>query len=668
MKSKDIISLQFTPVLAIALFSLVIYANTLKNGFVYDDATTIVSNTSIKHLGNLYGLIDRNLYFSQSGEMTYRPVVTATYFLDYALYGLNPWGFHLTNILLHTINGVLLYLLFILIIKPSEGGINLSSNQPLLISLLFISHPVLTEGVNAISFREDLLMFTFYVTAFILYIKYSLRLSSSKRISTIMVYVLSCFFYTLALFSKEMAVTFPLVIILYEWLYSKKEKSLVSAILNLHNIGFIIITLVYLYIRFYLFYNTVDRVDPVWRLSERLFTLPLMLLYYVKITIFPLSLSADYNLKAVILSSFQFILSIAIILFILVGATLLRKKEHGLAFGVLFFGITLLPVYNIAPIGNPFAERYLYLPALGLACTGGLAIHRIAFLSERSGRFSVISIIIVLMFATLTVKRNLIWKSDYSLWTDTLKKAPNSARAHYGMGTAFFSKGMLDEAIEEYKASISIAPYYPDAFKALGLAYYKKGMEAEGRDAMAAASDTRGLINYYKKGLVEGAIIQYKEALKIDPVNKEARYHLAKIYHEQGMLDEAVTEYITLLTSNPDNFDTLNGLGLAFFQKGYFEKALSLYRKALDVDPESIASYNNIGMTYAVMGKAEEAEKWFEKGLQVDPESAESYYNLGFLYQNNGKLDKAIDAYKTAKRIRPDYEDAKARIEELEGR
>ena len=253
MKSKDIISLQFTPVLAIALFSLVIYANTLKNGFVYDDATTIVGNSFIKHLSDLPGLLSKGIYFSQSGEMTYRPVVTFTYFLDYALYGLNPWGFHLTNILLHVINGVLLYLLFILIIKPAEGGIKLSSNQPLLISLLFISHPVLTEGVNAISFREDLLMFTFYVTAFILYIKSSVRLSSSKRISTIMVYVLSSFFYTLALFSKEMAVTFPLVIILYEWLYSKKGKSLVSAIFNLHNIGFIIITLVYLYIRFYFF-------------------------------------------------------------------------------------------------------------------------------------------------------------------------------------------------------------------------------------------------------------------------------------------------------------------------------------------------------------------------------------------------------------------------------
>lgn len=671
MKSKDISSLQFPPVLVIVLFSIVIYANSLKNGFVYDDATTIVGNTFIKHLSNLPGLLSKEIYFSQSGEMTYRPVVTFTYFLDYALYGLNPWGFHLTNILLHAINGILLYVFLTFIISPSsslkiKSPFSLTTNQSLLISLLFVANPVLTEAVNAISFREDLLAFLFYIATLILYLKLRLSLISTHRLSTIIIYLLSCFSYILALFSKEMAVTLPLVVCCYEWLYSYKENSFVSRILNPYNIVYMIITLIYFYFRFYFFSNPVDMVIPEWGINERLFTLPLLLLYYFKITIFPISLSAGYDITPIKLFSSYFIIPFAAVASFLTGVFLLRKRYHGVTFGALFFAITLLPVYNIIPIGNPFAERYLYLPVLGFACAGGLAIHRMVSLSERYRLFAIMSI--VFMFAALTIQRNSIWKSEYSLWANTLEKAPNSARGHYGMGNAFVYRGMLDEAIQEYKESIMLAPYYPEAFNALGLAYYKKGMGKEGKEAMAAASDTRGLINYYKKGLVEGAILQYKRALEIDPSHRDARYNLALLYHEQGRIEEAIKEYIISLQYRPDDFDTLNSLGLAFFQKGFFEKALSLYRKTLDVDPESVAPYNNIGMVYAVMGRVEEAEKWFKKGLMVDPESAESYYNLGLLYQNNGKLDEAVKAYKKAISIRPDYEEAKDRFRELEER
>jgi len=675
MKGKILNSLPLFPVLAIVFFSVTIYGNSLKNGFVYDDATTIVGNSFIKHLSNLPGLLNKEIYFSQSGEMTYRPVVTFTYFLDYALYGLNPSGFHLTNILLHAINGILLYLFLTFIIHPSvvsslklTSHFSLITNQSLIISLLFITHPVLTEAVNAVSFREDLLVFLFYIATLILYLKLRLSLIPTHRLPTIMIYLISCFSYILALFSKEMAVTLPLIIYCYEWIYSYRKNSFISIMPNSYNIGYIILTLIYFYFRFYFFSNPVDRVDPEWQVNERLVTLPLLLLYYLKITILPISLSADYNITSIKLFSSYFIISLVAVASFLTGAFLLRKRYHGITFGALFFAITLLPVYNIIPIGNPFAERYLYLPVLGFACASGLAIHRMASLSERYRLFCIILTSILFMFAVLIVQRNSIWKDDYSLWSDTLKKIPGSAGAHYGMGNAFVYKGMLDEAIQEYKESIRLAPYYPEAFNALGLAYYKKGMGKEGKEAMAAASEARGLINYYKKGLVEDAIIQYKKALKIDPTHKDARYNLDLLYQEQGMVEKAIKEYIVLLQYKPDDFDTLNSLGLAFFQKGFFEKALSLYRKTLDIDPESVTPYNNIGMVYAVRGQTEEAEKWFKKGLTVDPESAEACYNLGFLYQSNGKLAEAVEAYKEAISIRPDYEEARDRLRELEER
>lgn len=643
--------------LLIFVLSMALYTNTLNNGFVYDDAFTVVGNNLIKSISNIPRLFNKD-YFLLSGETTYRPVVTLSYFLDYAIFGLNAWGFHLTNALLHAINGCLLYF-FLISLKgrcTREQG-----TWALMASLLFVSHPVLTEAVNAISFREDLLAFLFYMAAINLYI----HLRSVSNTFRSLLYGGTCLLYLLALLSKEMAITFPLVVCLYEWIYGNKERG-VAALFNLYNLGYVAITLCYLYIRFYLFYNEVDLVRPAWQLTERLQTLPWMLASYLKLTIFPFSLSADYAISPVKTATmFTLIAPAVIILSLLFLALSVIWKKKEIAFCILFFLITLLPVSNIIPIGNPFAERYLYLSAIGITSIIGLGIYEVGNAYKKQVFFA---LVIVSLFSVLTVKRNQVWHDELSLWTDTLRKAPNSPRAHYAMGTVYASKDRLDEAIQEYEESIRISPYFPEAFNALGLAYYKKGMKKEGEEAIIAASNVRGLINYYKKGLVEDATQHYKKALEIDPSHRDARYNLALLYHEQGRTEEAIKEYIISLQYRPDDFDTLNSLGLAFFQKGFFEKALALYRKALDIDPESVTPYNNIAMVYAVMGKKMEAEKWFKMAIEKDPNSAETYYNLGFLYQNNSKLDEAVKAYKKAISIRPDYEEAKDRLRELEER
>src|SRR3990170_6294448 len=142
-KSYHLISISL-----ILIISIAIYSNTLKNGFVYDDEFTIVNNTLIKNFSNISKLFTKE-YFTTSAEMSYRPVVTFTYFIDYSLYGIKPWGYHLTNLILHAMNGVILYTFLTLLFKPSQSSI---FNLQLLISLLFATHPVLTEAVNAISF------------------------------------------------------------------------------------------------------------------------------------------------------------------------------------------------------------------------------------------------------------------------------------------------------------------------------------------------------------------------------------------------------------------------------------------------------------------------------------------------------------------------------------
>jgi tetratricopeptide (TPR) repeat protein len=592
----------------IIIISIAIYSNTLKNGFVYDDEFTIVNNTLIKNINNLPKLFSRTDYFAASGEMSYRPVVTLTYFIDYWLYGLKPLGYHLTNLLLHSINGVLLYI-FLTLLVPRPSSLIPHLSLPLLISLLFITHPVLTEAVNAISFREDLLCFMFFISALILYIVHrsSLTVHCSK-FKAFSLQLLSLSFYFLALLSKEMAIILPLIIFLYEWIYGGKKEHesheytngtnmkvinnkfirvirpfvsfVFKFLLNPYIIGYIAVTCFYLYLRFFLFHNPVEEDITVWSLSERLLTLPYLILKYLLLLIAPVSLSADYVIAPVqSLISLKFIIPFIIVsVLVLVSVNSARALEHqstshhsfintgaqDVVFGIFFFLLTLLPVYNIISIANPFAERYLYLPTVGFAiitgalvfwCSGAQKISK-----TRSIYILTVSILIISIYSFAVIQRNKIWADDYSLWSDTVIKVPESFKAHNGLGIVYDKQGRLDEAIKEYLTAIRFKPVYADAHNSLGNVYAKQGR-------------------------IDEAIKEYKLALSIDPNYPEAHYNLGTAYGTSGLIDKAIEHFQIVLKLKPDFPEAHYNLGIAYHMKGLNDRAIEEYQIALRLKP-----------------------------------------------------------------------------------
>ena len=160
--------------LILIFISVLLYLNTLSNAFVYDDAYVITENYFIKSLGNLPKLFTKD-YLPLSGELSYRPIVTLTYFFDYAIWRLNPLGYHLTNIILHTINAFLFYLFM--------KSISRNSSLSILATLLFLSHPLLTETVNAVCYREDILASIFFLLAFVYFIKIRIPFSGSGNLT-----------------------------------------------------------------------------------------------------------------------------------------------------------------------------------------------------------------------------------------------------------------------------------------------------------------------------------------------------------------------------------------------------------------------------------------------------------------------------------------------------
>lgn len=296
-------------------------------------------------------------YFVGSGEGTYRPVVTFTYFIDYALFGSSPWGYHLTDIVLHAINSALFYIFLILLLgKRQMGAGRFHMNLPLLMALVFATHPVLTEAVNGVSFREDLLAFLFYFSALNIYLYLRANVTQAvKTLSSRLLFAASCLMLLLALLSKEMAVTFVLIIYTYEAIYGDNAGNAKSVLFNPYNLGYIAVTLIYIVLRFYIFHNPTSYDLANWPLYERLITMPCLIMNYLALTLFPISLSADYSIVP-LKSVFEPVLAVSLIVFISLFLFSLRlwKREKGILFGILFFIITITPVLNLVPLANPF--------------------------------------------------------------------------------------------------------------------------------------------------------------------------------------------------------------------------------------------------------------------------------------------------------------------------
>lgn len=535
--------------LIIILFSLAIYSNSLINGFVYDDYFIVSNNILIRDFANLPKLFQES-YFTLSDEETYRPVVTLTYFIDYALYGLSAWGYHLTNIGLHLVNGLLLYLFLTLIIWPScLNPKPFFVNPPLMITLLFVTHPILTETVNAISYREDMLAFLFYIITLILYISLRSKHVNRPRSSVAAIYLLSCITYSLALFSKEMAVTLPAIILCYEWIYRDTDNKLFFRLFNGYCIGYIIIAIAYLYLQLHYLDrngNAFKENIPTWGLPVRLQTVPWLLMSYLKLSTFPVLLSAEYKIIPLrTMFQMSFAIPLLAIISLLVMAGISSKKEKHIAFGILFFIISLTPVYGIVRITNPLAERYLYLPVVGFAVATGFIIYN---LIKARTKALILFPIIVCLYSILVIERNGVWNSDYSLWTDTLKKQPTSARAHYNLGNIFVSKGDTDQAMYHFQEAVKLNKYHSDAHNNLGVIYQKKMR-------------------------LEEAIAEFQLAIGWHP--NEARYHnnLGVTYLRLGRLDEAISEFHEALSLKADYAAARNNLNQAYLAMGINEKA-----------------------------------------------------------------------------------------------
>ncbi len=524
--------------LLVALMGAAAYSNSLGNGFVWDDELVVSDNAWIQDMANLRSFFGPD-YLEGSGESTHRPVVTFTYFLDHALWGKDPFGFHLTNLLLHLVNSVLVLML--------SSRLLFSRWDALLSAAAFSCHPALTEAVNGIAFREDLLCMGFCLTSWLCFRGLE-RHGGGKGMALWAGCVVG---FVLALYSKETAAVLPAVLAA-DILILGGEGGWTSV----RRAAFRLIPLVAVLAVFLALLLTVLRGVPGRGLFpdrwSALCTMPMVLHQYLKLMLVPLDLRALYDRPAITSTlSWEALYCMGLLALLAGLAVLLRRKEPRVAFAICYFFLTIAPVSNLmVGFWVLIAERFLYMPILSFCWVLAMGARQAWLILCREKGVKVAGITVggasaalLVVYAYLTHERNPVWKDPLALWTDTVAKAPRSATARNNLGIAYRKAGFLDLAMEQYGVALEIFPRDAHVYNNMG-------------DVWVARKDTAR------------ALKDFARALAIEPCMKNPLRMSGYLHLMEGRGDQAWDVAKAFEKCHPKDPEPHRLMGLILFAQG----------------------------------------------------------------------------------------------------
>jgi tetratricopeptide (TPR) repeat protein len=351
---------------------------------------------------------------------------------------------------------------------------------------------------------------------------------------------------------------------------------------------------------------------------------PLFAQYLGKL-ILPVNLNAAYVFHPIhSLLEWRGILAVAVTVGFIVILYFAKNRNKVAFFSLLWMVIPLLPVFYIPALGeHTFAERYFW-------------VGRLDVLKVRAKGYFVLSAVLIIagLYSTGTVKRTPVWRDELTLWSDTVKKSPDSYISHNNLGFAYNNMGRTDEAIAELILALRLKPDYAKAHNNLGNSYYEQGR-------------------------IHEAIMEYKEAIRLKPDHAKAHNNLGLAYDMLGRTDEAIVRYRVALRLKPDFVDAHINLGLAYVNQGLTDEAVEELREAIRLEPDSAEAHNNLGNLYAAQGLTDEAIREFRKTIRLKPDNADAHYNLGLAYIEKGLKNEAIREFEEVLRLNP--QDAVAR-------
>ena len=570
------------PLLLIALVSFGVYFNALFNGFVYDDHSQVLKNTLIRDIRNIPEIFRSNVWTFEGAPPTsnyYRPMLNLFYMFNYYVFGLQAWGFHLVNILFHAGNSVLVFLIMSRLLDGfttrTDGGAPLLLSSPLIAALLFAAHPIHVEAVTWIAGLSDVSFAFFYLLSFYLYVR--------SRGSYRWQYVFSVLFFFLAVLCKEPGLTLPVLLIAYDHAFGNRPVWRFAQMMRYA--AFLLVAAFYFVIRFRVLggFTPLQRLAKLSAAEQIINVFPLFGQYLQKLLL-PINLNFWPVFNPITsLVSVEGILSVCLAMIFAGALVLALKKDKMVFFSLVLVVAPLAPaLYLKGVIGKPFADRYLYLPSVGFAM---LTAYFFSWAkAHHQGAARLLPFVLALVLASYawgTVSRNKVWKDEYSLFEDTVKKSPDSVVPRLEFGNALLARGMFDEAIAQYQVARRMEPRLYVIYHHLGLAF-------AGEDRLSEA------------------IEQYILALALNPNSAEIHSDLGRAYAKAGFRSGAVREFRIAVEIQPTAANH-NVLGIAYAQNKEINKAVEEFMTATALDPAQADYRRNLA-------EALELKRAFKKG------------------------------------------------------
>jgi protein O-mannosyl-transferase len=587
------------------------YANAIRSGFVLDDNNIVVGNPLIRSIANVPQIFRTDYWAGSAGAAAavdpglYRPFTLSSYAVDYHLWQLNPAGYHAVNVLLHVIASLALFFLaFQLLASPIAAFVAAS---------IFAVHPLHTEAVTSIVGRAEVLATLFFLLAFLIHQSTSRsadRTATDRRTIPRSLATAAC--YLVAVFSKEIAATLPLVLILRDWLWRDElpsDRSAAVRTLATRYVPLVVAAGLYLVMR----HGAVTHAAQIWigfagvSAGDRALTGIRVLAEYVRLFLFPRTLLADYWKTNVPIarSIAQPAVLFALLLWTVVLIAIARlRRDRVFVLIAGWFLITVIPVSNILfPIGVGKAERILYLPSVGLC----LLVGWIAVKAEAAWRrpliVSTALAAILIALGARTYRRNEDWKNTLTLALATLRDSPTSPLMNDLAAGELVSHGDAARAVPLLLEAVRQSPEQPLYHSHLGTVYYRQGK-------------------------LDDAAGELSQAIHLQPNDADAHNNLGVVYLDQHKTDQAIAEFEAAVKANPGRPDPHTNLGSVYLERHQLDSAAAEFRAAIAARPESPEAHNSLGVVQLRQGQLDSAAAQFREAIRLNPGFARARANL----------------------------------------
>lgn len=668
----------------LVFLGIALYAQTCDDPFHFDDTVTIVGNKAIHYLPDWSLTVREILAFQPS-----RFVTNVTFALNYYFNRLDVFGYHLVNVIVHLITSVLVWWLGELLLqlqmrtriekelvnsgkkkfaakKKSEiktaASSNLNAVIPFLAALLFLVHPVNTGAVAYISQRSESLAALFYVAAVCLYIKG--RINDKKRVFYFLTAALSGL---LATFSKETAVTLPLMIILIEMFFLRRRQAAVSF---LRHGGFLILLFVVLIPSAFHFnykkmlfvsYLSQSHLGDVLTLPTYLLTQLNVFVTFLRLMFFPIGLNFDRDYPMA--HSFfepSTLFSFCLLAGILFAAFRFRRENPLLAFAVFWFFLTLSA--NLIPRAHVMFEHKLYLALTGTLPALFLGLVPV-FKNIRPLRIGLC--IVILLFWAMAFARNRVWDSEISLWEDVIRKSPQKARVHLSLGTAYAREDQYDRALKFLTESIGMTAESYRSYLNRGVVYVKmKKDDLALKDFDQAIHENPQFLDaYINRGEIfarrkdyPSALADFNKTIEIDPNYAPGYKMRGRVYDAMQKYPHALADYNRALSIEPGDAQVLAWRGYIYAIGGHLDEALVDFTASLRLDESFCDAHIYRGMYYKDRRDFKHAFEDLDKAIVLNPSSSLAHYQRASVWFDAGNLNEAAKDLERAIALDPGFD------------